>query len=155
MSEKDNEPLVIHDKDIRLDLVISHCNIRGDIVISDCRIDKDVIIRRNVIGGKMKTSHTVVDAKTNPRVIEKGEGMSEYCCERFRYYATHYEGGPFARYNYPPAEYPEAQIVLTSDGTWSVNGCCGGGCFVIEDMKYCPFCGCMLNEKEEEAKTAG
>ena len=30
-----------------------------------------------------------------------------------------------------------------SDG-WCLNGCCGGGCYVLIDMKFCPFCGGTL-----------
>lgn len=36
---------------------------------------------------------------------------------------------------------PPAQIEKTDDGKWAINGCCGGGCFVITDVKFCPFCG--------------
>ena len=32
-------------------------------------------------------------------------------------------------------EYDEEEKV------WNVNGCCGGGCFVITGLKYCPWCG--------------
>ena len=38
----------------------------------------------------------------------------------------------------------ERIIVKSEDGTWNVNGCCGGGCFVIDDIKHCPFCGSEL-----------
>lgn len=24
---------------------------------------------------------------------------------------------------------------------FAINGCCGGGCFVIHSIVYCPFCG--------------
>ena len=24
---------------------------------------------------------------------------------------------------------------------YSIRGCCGGGCYVIYDFRYCPFCG--------------
>lgn len=24
---------------------------------------------------------------------------------------------------------------------FAINGCCGGGCYVISKIKYCPFCG--------------
>ena len=29
---------------------------------------------------------------------------------------------------------------------WNVNGCCGGGCFVLTDIKYCPWCGKSLEQ---------
>lgn len=28
-----------------------------------------------------------------------------------------------------------------SGGSWHINGCCGGGCYVLMDINYCPFCG--------------
>lgn len=24
---------------------------------------------------------------------------------------------------------------------FNVNGCCGGGCYVLSDLEFCPFCG--------------
>lgn len=35
----------------------------------------------------------------------------------------------------------DAQIERAADGTWSVNGCCGGGCYVLTEVRFCPFCG--------------
>jgi hypothetical protein len=43
---------------------------------------------------------------------------------------------------------PTGQIEQLEDGTWAVNGCCGGGCFVLEGLKFCPFCGAALPSKE-------
>jgi hypothetical protein len=48
---------------------------------------------------------------------------------------------------YPAAVHPSGQIEHSSDGSWNVNGCCGGGCFVLHDMKFCPFCGTPLPGK--------
>jgi len=31
-------------------------------------------------------------------------------------------------------------------GKWSVNGCCGGGCYVLSEIKFCPFCGAELSK---------
>lgn len=31
-----------------------------------------------------------------------------------------------------------------NDGRWNMNGCCGGGCWVAVDLKFCPFCGQQL-----------
>ena len=42
-------------------------------------------------------------------------------------------------------------IEALDDGTWSVNGCCGGGCFVLNDIRFCPFCG-HLHTSQERAK---
>ncbi len=25
-----------------------------------------------------------------------------------------------------------------------VNGCCGGGCYVLSSLKFCPFCGAKI-----------
>lgn len=36
-------------------------------------------------------------------------------------------------------------------GDWNVYGCCGGGCFVVQGMKFCPFCGAKLTPDEEVA----
>ena len=27
---------------------------------------------------------------------------------------------------------------------WAINGCCGGQCFVVDEMRFCPFCGYKL-----------
>lgn len=38
---------------------------------------------------------------------------------------------------------------------WHLNGCCGGGCYVLENVKFCPFCGrelkipCTIEELPE------
>ena len=40
-----------------------------------------------------------------------------------------------------------AQFKRLDDGTWVVNGCCGGGCYVITDMRFCPFCGSALTSE--------
>lgn len=26
-------------------------------------------------------------------------------------------------------------------GAFAINGCCGGGCYVIMGIRFCPFCG--------------
>jgi hypothetical protein len=33
---------------------------------------------------------------------------------------------------------------------WHVNGCCGGGCYVLSDILFCPFCGSRLPVSDEE-----
>lgn len=33
------------------------------------------------------------------------------------------------------------QVEQNREGTWDIFGCCGGGCFVVVDMTYCPYCG--------------
>lgn len=41
------------------------------------------------------------------------------------------------------AEEEAGGIVPTDDG-WSVSGCCHGGCYVLTDLRFCPFCGTHL-----------
>lgn len=55
--------------------------------------------------------------------------QQKYCCEDFRKNT----GKPDVGFEY-------------SAGGWHVNGCCGGGCYVLTDIKYCPFCGKALVE---------
>lgn len=52
-----------------------------------------------------------------------------HCCKEFEDSST-YNDEVFE----PPIEY--------SDG-WQINGCCGH-CYVVTDIKYCPFCGTKL-----------
>ena len=33
---------------------------------------------------------------------------------------------------------------------YSINGCCGGGCYIIQKIKFCPFCGIELNNEAKE-----
>ncbi len=54
-----------------------------------------------------------------------------YCCDEF---AKH-TGTPNSGFEY-------------ADGAWYVNGCCGGGCFVLSQIVFCPFCGLRLGVPE-------
>ena len=67
--------------------------------------------------------------------------VTRYCCNEFEEKATQYEGKGISMY---PSGPPKAQFELDSDNSWGINGCCGGGCFVVTGMKYCPFCGAKL-----------
>lgn len=61
--------------------------------------------------------------------------MSNYCCNAFKEQA---EGGPDVGFD------PDG------DGkTWNINGCCGGGCFVVTAMCFCPFCGTKLENPND------
>jgi len=60
------------------------------------------------------------------------------CCEKWAKNTSSYEG---IAGQYPEEMQPLAQIERRTNGTWSVNGCCGGGCYVLTDVKFCPFCG--------------
>lgn len=51
-----------------------------------------------------------------------------YCCEKF---AADVRESKFELITFDADSYT----------TWVVAGCCGGGCYVISDMQYCPYCG--------------
>ena len=66
-----------------------------------------------------------------------------FCCEALAKEANGHEafaGGGL----YPKDMQPTGQIEQSNDGSWHVNGCCGGGCYVLQDIHYCPFCGTKL-----------
>jgi len=60
--------------------------------------------------------------------------MTDFCCKQFRDKYADSRGG---------FEYNEA----CED--WNVTGCCGGCCYVLIDIKFCPFCGKELEEPED------
>jgi hypothetical protein len=66
-----------------------------------------------------------------------------YCCEAF---AKEAKSAQTARGLLVPAGdgAPTGQIEQSDDLTWNVNGCCGGGCYVLTGIKFCPFCGTNL-----------
>lgn len=96
----------------------------------------------------------VVMAATVPsdgiHAIRKVRWMMEshgYCCDRFRMECTTHQawvGGGFGAY--PADMEPTGQIEKDDDGGYAINGCCGGGCYVLTGVKYCPFCGSKLAE---------
>lgn len=45
----------------------------------------------------------------------------------------------------------DKQIEHGSNGEWCVNGCCGGGCYVLTDIRFCPYCGARLAAAGPEA----
>ena len=51
------------------------------------------------------------------------------CCARMREYVA--ESGKHEGFEF-------------SDNKWNINGCCHGGCFVVNDIRFCPFCGTEL-----------
>ena len=67
----------------------------------------------------------------------------KYCCDKFAKAAGHLQapvgGGSLYPYQLPPYAQFERDA-----GTWNINGCCGGGCYVVTEMKFCPFCGSSL-----------
>lgn len=28
--------------------------------------------------------------------------------------------------------------------SWNIEGCCGGHCYVLDNVRFCPFCGAKL-----------
>lgn len=76
--------------------------------------------------------------------------MSDVCCEAFAREVCDLKAPIAGGYLYAGiVPRPTGQIEQSEDGAWNVNGCCGGGCFVITRMKFCPFCGTALSEKSE------
>lgn len=66
-----------------------------------------------------------------------------FCCEEFAEEAGNLKALAGGGFMYPPGMRPKAQIEY-AEGEWHVNGCCGGGCYVLSDIKFCPFCGTKL-----------
>ena len=63
----------------------------------------------------------------------------KYCCEAFADEAGH-------------GEDTLTQFMPDDDGeTWNILGCCGGGCYVVTEMKFCPFCGSPLKGEGQHA----
>ena len=73
--------------------------------------------------------------------------MSQFCCDAFANQASELQP-PFGGGTLYPSV-PTAQFERGEDGSWNINGCCGGGCFVVTEMRYCPYCGTPLNFEEE------
>ena len=44
------------------------------------------------------------------------------------------------------------QFEQDANGTWNINGCCGGGCYVVTSMRWCPFCGALIAEEPKAKK---
>lgn len=40
------------------------------------------------------------------------------------------------------------RVVEEYKGKLATPGCCGGGCFVVDDMDYCPWCGSEIETVE-------
>ncbi len=65
--------------------------------------------------------------------------MEVNCCERMKQASTGIDCIEF--------------VVFSDHSSWCVPGCCGGGCYVLQGMEYCPWCGSKLPIPLEEAKT--
>lgn len=66
----------------------------------------------------------------------------KHCCEDFAREAGELQA-PVGGGLYPPSMRPSAQFEWTGEA-WAINGCCGGGCYVVDKMTFCPFCGARL-----------
>ena len=72
------------------------------------------------------------------------------CCDRWKEETSNIEGN-YRWMAYPKEMHPTGQIEfaqLSEGAEWCVNGCCGGGCFVLTGLKFCPWCGTKLPEGE-------
>lgn len=56
----------------------------------------------------------------------------EYCCQQFA----------------EKVEETSGEFERDSEGGWNIGGCCGGGCYVVEKMEFCPFCGARLSDAD-------
>jgi hypothetical protein len=66
------------------------------------------------------------------------------CCSEFAKQAGELLA-PVAGGLYPPSFRPKSQFQQDNkSGSWNINGCCGGGCYVVINMKFCPYCGAKL-----------
>ena len=74
------------------------------------------------------------------------------CCKEFHHNAAFYGTPVGGGLLYPPEMRPTAQIEQDSTGAWNVNGCCGGGCYVLQDIKRCPWCGAVLPKLPDPTK---
>ena len=55
-----------------------------------------------------------------------------------------------------PGPGADAQIEHNPEaGSWDVYGCCGGQCFVLTDLKFCPWCGAPRTSAEPPSSPAG
>jgi hypothetical protein len=67
-----------------------------------------------------------------------------FCCDKFAKQAGALQALSGGGGMYPAEMRPRAQFEPDTDGSWNINGCCGGGCYVVTEMLFCPFCGSAL-----------
>lgn len=64
----------------------------------------------------------------------------KYCCDKFSKKVQIYD---------PSESSISGSFEQDSSGEWNINGCCGS-CYVVKNMKYCPFCGTELKVHKEK-----
>jgi hypothetical protein len=72
-----------------------------------------------------------------------GGAEVKHCCDEFAKQAGDLQAPVGGGMLYPAAMRPMAQFESDAEG-WNINGCCGGGCYVVSGMKFCPYCGTRL-----------
>lgn len=73
------------------------------------------------------------------------EKQFSYCCAAFAAQAMKLQAMAGGGFMYPADMRPNAQFEPDEESdTWNINGCCGGGCYVVTDMRFCPYCGTRL-----------
>jgi len=70
------------------------------------------------------------------------------CCEKFREAIGEPPSLAGGGGLYPEEMQPSGSIEYAGDA-WHVPGCCGGGCYVLSDIKHCPFCGTRLENPQD------
>jgi hypothetical protein len=79
----------------------------------------------------------------------------KFCCDKFAEQAGAMQAMAGGGWLYPPEMRPNAQFEPDNDGqSWNINGCCGGGCYVVTEMKFCPYCGTALTAPTSKAEGA-
>lgn len=81
----------------------------------------------------------------------KGGAMT--CCDKWREATGQILSVSPAAFGYPKQS--DSQIEQCGDGTWNVNGCCGGNCYVIHDLMFCPWCAAALDQTPPSGGKAG
>lgn len=80
----------------------------------------------------------------------------KFCCDRFAEESGRIQAMEGEVFVYPPGMTKIVQFEPDYDGeTWNINGCCGGNCFVVTEMRFCPFCGAKLEHPSQSPNKQG
>lgn len=60
----------------------------------------------------------------------------KYCCEKFAAKVERFQ-------------FEDVAPLTEEEAPWAINGCCGGGCYVVTGMRYCPYCGTKLQKQHD------